>query len=256
MPGCVFCPSDSMITCYYDADHDGYGVPVPPIRACPSACVGDWTPFSGDCRYWDSASYPGAEEVCDGHDNDCDAGVDEGCSCSDGEVVVCHCGEVLGESHCGTDHLYDGSCDCSVCGDGVCFTIGVFQENCPADCGLPTCGDGVCGSDETLLTCSRDCGMCRFNWNLAGSADPPAACGSWWYIWDRVRCGGWIGLSAETPTTACLDALRARLALPPGVEGRIYGVDSAGHTLAVSIVDPASSGGPTWPSQLGWAYSF
>jgi hypothetical protein len=98
--------------------------------------------------------------------------------------------------------------------------------------------------------------MCRFNWNLAGSAAPPAACGSWWYIWDRVSCGDWIGLSAETPTTACFDALQARLALPPGAPDRIYGIDAAGHILRAGIIDPARVDAPTWPNQLGWASSF
>jgi hypothetical protein len=50
-----------------DQDHDGF----PPI-----ACATAGQP--GDCADRDPNSHPGAEEVCDGKDNDCDQSVDEG----------------------------------------------------------------------------------------------------------------------------------------------------------------------------------
>ena len=34
-----------------------------------------------DCNNYDSSVYPGAEEICDGKDNDCDGSVDEGLTC-------------------------------------------------------------------------------------------------------------------------------------------------------------------------------
>ena len=38
-------------------------------------CVED-----GDCDDNNSAIYPGAEEICDGKDNNCDGTIDEGCN--------------------------------------------------------------------------------------------------------------------------------------------------------------------------------
>lgn len=57
------------------------------------------------------------------------------------------------------------------CGDGVCEQnrCSEFQQNCPADCGVPqppppqpgaVCGDGACNGGETCLSCSADCGPC------------------------------------------------------------------------------------------------
>ncbi len=62
---------------YPDADLDGYGDPSgTPVESCsePSGYTDDDT----DCDDGDAASNPGASELCDGADNDCDGTVDEG----------------------------------------------------------------------------------------------------------------------------------------------------------------------------------
>lgn len=63
-------------TWYRDADGDGYGDSGDTQQAC-SAPAG-YVATSGDCDDTDNSIYPGASEVCDGVDNDCDASVDEG----------------------------------------------------------------------------------------------------------------------------------------------------------------------------------
>ncbi|MGA1867818.1 MAG: MopE-related protein [bacterium] len=61
---------------YEDADADGYGNINVKKEACfaPSGYVAN----SKDCNDNDKNSYPGAEEVFDGKDNDCDGVIDEG----------------------------------------------------------------------------------------------------------------------------------------------------------------------------------
>ena len=61
-------------TFYADADADGYGDASTGMMACeaPSGYVTD----SSDCDDTNSAVNPGATEVCDGIDNDCDGAVD------------------------------------------------------------------------------------------------------------------------------------------------------------------------------------
>ena len=59
---------------FYDADGDGVGGPVV-VQACaaPAGAVAE----GGDCDDGDGLSFPGADEVCDGQDNDCDGEADE-----------------------------------------------------------------------------------------------------------------------------------------------------------------------------------
>jgi hypothetical protein len=63
-------------TFYLDKDSDGYGVSTTTAQAC-TAPVG-YAAKSGDCLDTDPAVNPGALEVCDGRDNDCDGQTDEG----------------------------------------------------------------------------------------------------------------------------------------------------------------------------------
>ena len=60
---------------YADDDGDGYGDVTESVLGCtqPSGYLADST----DCDDADNDIYPGADEVCDGEDNDCDETVDE-----------------------------------------------------------------------------------------------------------------------------------------------------------------------------------
>ncbi len=67
-------PQDSLLKDFYpvelcsDIDHDGY------YAYNSSSC-----PQGNDCSDGDAAIYPGAPEICDGRDNNCDGQADEGC---------------------------------------------------------------------------------------------------------------------------------------------------------------------------------
>ncbi len=63
-------------TWYADADGDGFGDPATAVESCerPASFVADST----DCDDSEVDDYPGAEEVCDERDNNCNGAVDEG----------------------------------------------------------------------------------------------------------------------------------------------------------------------------------
>jgi hypothetical protein len=62
-------------TWYVDSDGDGYGDSSSTVSACdmPSG----HSAMGGDCDDSDASSWPGADEICDSADNDCDGSIDE-----------------------------------------------------------------------------------------------------------------------------------------------------------------------------------
>jgi Putative metal-binding motif/CARDB len=66
----------ALLSFYPDQDNDGFGDPLAPQEACeaPSGFLTDHT----DCDDATATIYPGALEVCDQIDNNCDGNVDEG----------------------------------------------------------------------------------------------------------------------------------------------------------------------------------
>ena len=70
--------SQGCITYYYDADGDGWGTAD---SKCLCAASGNYTAtYSGDCNDTDPLINPGATEVCNSIDDDCDGQTDEDCT--------------------------------------------------------------------------------------------------------------------------------------------------------------------------------
>jgi hypothetical protein len=128
------------LTWYGDVDGDGYGNPSTPALACsqPSQHVSN----SGDCNDGASYAWTGRAEICDGYDNNCVDGVDEGVTTTfyhDGD------GDGFGDAYdsmqrCAAgDGYIANSTDCADDNDGaypgaveLCATVGT-DNNCDGD---------------------------------------------------------------------------------------------------------------------------
>lgn len=97
---------------YADADGDGFGSATISTEACEAG--EGFVATGNDCNDADAQSYPGAEELCDGIDNNCDAQIDEGLELEfyvdadgdgfgDDNQVVLSCEQYLGLSTLGGD---------------------------------------------------------------------------------------------------------------------------------------------------------
>jgi len=122
-----------------DADEDGYTV------------------ADGDCDDNDNSVYPGASELCDGKDNDCNDSVDDNLS----RLTTCGLGECAGNT--GTETCSNGEWVNDTCDPYA----GSSEEICDGkdnDCNdsvddnlsrLTTCGLGECAGNTGTETCSN-----------------------------------------------------------------------------------------------------
>jgi len=73
-------PSIGAYVWYADSDGDGYGDDGDVVAACEAPAETGWVSADEvliDCDDNDASIYPGADEICDGVDNNCDAAVDD-----------------------------------------------------------------------------------------------------------------------------------------------------------------------------------
>ncbi|MEQ1564319.1 MAG: putative metal-binding motif-containing protein [Myxococcota bacterium] len=71
---------EGRLTLYVDADGDGFGDPGTGELRCELEA--GWVSVGTDCDDAEDSAFPGGLEVCDGVDNDCDGGADDGIDCN------------------------------------------------------------------------------------------------------------------------------------------------------------------------------
>jgi len=75
--GGVYCGCATFATVYRDADGDGYGDPGSSAQFCAGYVPAGYVLDATDCNDANASVHPGAPEVCDGSDNDCDTVIDD-----------------------------------------------------------------------------------------------------------------------------------------------------------------------------------
>ncbi|MES2622656.1 MAG: MopE-related protein [Bacteroidota bacterium] len=128
--------SGNLVPFWQDGDGDGYGLvtgPYPAFYGCPP--VAGYATVPGDCADNDAAIYPGAPELCDGKDNNCDGLSDD----ADGDGYTCatDCNDNNPAINPGAKETCDGAdnnCN-GVVDEG--FYAPVFTSP------TPTCGDTI-----------------------------------------------------------------------------------------------------------------
>ena len=132
---------------YQDNDGDGFGAGEP-TRDCdyPS---GLYSLNNLDCDDSDSSVYPGAFEICDGKDNDCDGEVDEGFDC------------VKGTENCPVDCMYGtrriNKCKGSIPLNSIINTDGLYKEKQIGSTWYTVYNDTYFYKKESRMDCTYSC---------------------------------------------------------------------------------------------------
>ena len=151
----------SSFTFYLDTDGDGFGQSDSKIQS--AVAQGQYSALNaGDCRLGDRLSYPGATELCDGNDNNCNNLPD------DVENIKTECYDVADKKYAGVGACSYGYYIClgNKFSDSCTGDVAPIAEICDGldnDCngqtdetfdgdgdGYTTCGTKVDGTDKTV----------------------------------------------------------------------------------------------------------
>jgi hypothetical protein len=156
---------NQLITWYADADGDGYGDPANSVQSCtqPAGFVSDNT----DCDDTDPDTNPGAPEVCDGIDNNCNGQVDENTSCCP-ILAAAPANVAIANSVCSSGCAPDGgsiiappgapcpvgsTLQYQVNGGSWTSTLPTYNQNGPAQTIKTRC---VCDDDDNTISPESD----------------------------------------------------------------------------------------------------
>jgi hypothetical protein len=162
-------PACSPKTFYHDKDGDSHGDPFDTLESCtaPPGYVSDNT----DCNDTNKAVYPGAPELCDGLDNNCNGQIDEGNVCSkdsDGDGYT----PAQGDCDDNDAKVHPGAIDMCNGIDDNCD--GMIDENAIIATITPVGTLNICTGKSITLIANADSGI-SYQWmkngvNIAGAA--------------------------------------------------------------------------------------
>ncbi|WP_282135464.1 MopE-related protein [Seonamhaeicola maritimus] len=137
---------------YLDSDGDGFGDVTNSLHVCCDA-PSDYVTNSDDCDDSEESIYPGAEELCDGLDNDCDGVVDENCDNVPPTFIDPNdlnlTSEEGADCQLGVSGLEEGIIE-----SGATFQVGGMNQIAPVLVGHPATESGQF-SDELSATCAN-----------------------------------------------------------------------------------------------------
>ncbi len=200
---------------YRDIDGDGHGDASSVVESCEP--VDGFVASGDDCDDACSACHPGASEVCNGRDDDCDGAVDQSFACVPGAMVACttSCG-TMGMGACtsaceppapsacmGPDETCDGADDdCDGRVDETFPCAAGTTALCTTACG--TTGTGTCTSAceaAAPSACTPPADTCNgLDDDCSGEADDAFACALGSSVTCTTSCGTF---GTGTCTSAC-----------------------------------------------------
>ena len=171
---------------YRDSDADTFGSATSGTVISCAAPAG-FVSGSGDCNDTDATRHPGASELCDAGDNDCDSAIDEApatASCGTPTNGTAGC---LSGGRCGIASCTSPFADCNVDSVDGCEASLATDVNhcgtCTTDCnGTPRVTAAVCEAARCRVTaCAfgyEDCDLLASNGCETGTQSDPLHCGS------------------------------------------------------------------------------
>ncbi|MDH3595176.1 MAG: MopE-related protein, partial [Rhodospirillales bacterium] len=136
---------------FADLDADGFGDSASSIFACSQPP--NTADNGGDCDDADPDVNPGAAEVCNGADDNCNSSTDEGVCICGNTVTEAFAGETCDDGNANDNDDCINACQVATCGDGVLHNQGSGTEQC--DDGNAINGDGC--SDACFLEGGSSC---------------------------------------------------------------------------------------------------
>jgi len=219
---------------YADGDGDGYGGGEPTCTCDPPGA--GWSVLTGDCVDDASEIHPGALELCDDADNDCDGAVDDGFDLDSDPKNCGQCGFLCQPANAYGECL-EGNCAIADCVDGFADCKNGVGDGCETDIdGDPlNCGDcsEICSLPHATSVCvagTCQIGMCEDHY-MDDDSNPETGCEELSYGKDELD-----------PGVSCQDILD----LDPAVDNGWYWVDPLGDGESFQVYCDMDTDGGGW----------